>query len=77
MTKQPITIGANSIAKKIGSRSFLIVEVEAKKTTGVEIDPVFGVRTTALQAARLIQAGVRRTIFQSTDLNRVLERKWS
>ncbi|WP_253187176.1 hypothetical protein [Paenibacillus sp. GP183] len=36
---QPITIGANSIAK-IGNRFFLIVEVEAK-TTGVEIDPVF------------------------------------
>lgn len=62
---QPITIGANSIAK-IGNRFFLIVEVEAK-TTGVEIDPVFGVRTTAQQAAALLRAGVKRTKFQNTD----------
>ncbi|MCJ8012958.1 hypothetical protein MUG84_14565 [Paenibacillus sp. KQZ6P-2] len=62
---QPITIGANSIAK-INNRFFLIVEVEAK-TTGVEIDPVFGVRTTAQQAAALIRAGVMRTKFQNFD----------
>ncbi|EPY05006.1 hypothetical protein PAALTS15_22453 [Paenibacillus alvei TS-15] len=59
---QPITIGANSIAK-IGNRFFLIVEVEAK-APGVEIDPVFAVRTTAKQAASLIRAGVMRTIFR-------------
>jgi len=62
---QPITIGANSIAK-IGDRFFLIVEVEAK-TTGVEIDPVFGVRTTAKQAAALLRAGVKRTIFSKSN----------
>ncbi|MCZ8513386.1 hypothetical protein O9H85_13300 [Paenibacillus filicis] len=62
---QPITIGANSIAK-IRNRFFLIVEVEAK-TTGVEIDPVFGVRTTAQQAAALLRAGVMRTIFATSD----------
>ncbi|WP_246469311.1 hypothetical protein [Cohnella nanjingensis] len=62
---QPITIGANSIAK-IGTRFFLIVEVEAK-TTGVEIDPVFGVRTTAQQAAALFRAGVRHTKFADSD----------
>lgn len=62
---QPITIGANSIAK-IGDHFFLIVEVEAK-TTGVEIDPVFGVRTTAQQATALIRAGVRRTKFKDSD----------
>ncbi|MFD7521978.1 hypothetical protein [Paenibacillus chitinolyticus] len=62
---QPITIGANSIAK-IGTRFFLIVEVEAK-TTGVEIDPVFFVRTTAQQAAALLRAGVRRTKFAASD----------
>ena len=62
---QPITIGANSIAK-IGDRSFLIVEVEAK-TTGVDIGPVFGVRTTAQQAAALLRAGVRRTKFEGSD----------
>ncbi|MFD0618247.1 hypothetical protein ACFQZR_12305 [Paenibacillus sp. GCM10027629] len=63
-TTPPITIGANSIAK-IGNRFFLIVEVEAK-APGVEIDPVFGVRTTAKQAASLIKAGVMRTIFKKT-----------
>lgn len=63
-TTQPVTIGANSIAK-IGNRFFLIVEVEAK-SPGVEIDPVFGVRTTAKQAGSLIRAGVMRTIFQKT-----------
>jgi len=62
---QPITIGANSIAK-IGNRFFLIVEVEAK-TTGVEIDPVFFVRTTAQQAAALLRAGVKRTTFAKVD----------
>jgi hypothetical protein len=62
---KPITIGANSIAK-IGNRFFLIVEVEAI-TTGVEIDPVFGVRTTSQQAAALLRAGVRRTKFANTD----------
>ncbi|RKN75886.1 MULTISPECIES: hypothetical protein [Paenibacillaceae] len=62
-TTQPVTIGANSIAK-IGNRFFLIVEVEAK-SPGVEIDPVFGVRTTAQQARSLIRAGVMRTIFQT------------
>lgn len=62
---QPITIGANSIAK-IGDRFFLIVEVEAK-TTGVEIDPVYGVRTTPQQAAALIKAGVKRTKFEDSD----------
>jgi hypothetical protein len=63
-TMQPVTIGANSIAK-IGNRFFLIVEVEAK-SPGVEIDPVFGVRTTAQQAGSLIRAGVKRTIFRKT-----------
>lgn len=62
---KPITIGANSIAK-IGNQFFLIVEVEAK-TTGVEIDPVFAVRTTAQQAAALLRAGVKRTIIQKTN----------
>ncbi|MFE0555114.1 hypothetical protein ACFW1P_04150 [Paenibacillus sp. NPDC058910] len=61
-TTQPVTIGANSIAK-IGEQFFLIVEVEAK-SPGVEIDPVFAVRTTAQQARSLIRAGVMRTIFQ-------------
>ncbi|USG68138.1 hypothetical protein NDK47_13000 [Brevibacillus ruminantium] len=60
---RPITIGANSIAK-IGDRFFLIVEVEAK-APGVEIDPVFAVRTTPQQARRLINAGVMRTIIQN------------
>lgn len=60
---QPITIGANSIAK-IGNQFFLIVEVEAK-APGVEIDPVFAVRTTPQQARRLINAGVMRTIIQN------------
>ncbi|MDU0204893.1 hypothetical protein ACYEXS_35090 [Paenibacillus sp. MAH-36] len=62
---QPINIGANSIAK-IGDRFFMIVEVEAI-TTGVEIDPVFGVRTTAQQAAALLRAGVKRTTFAKVD----------
>nr|AYQ72429.1 hypothetical protein EAV92_07510 [Cohnella candidum] len=60
-----MTIGANSIAN-IGGRFFLIVEVEAK-TTGVEIDPVFGVRTTGQQAAAFLRAGVRRTKFAISD----------
>ncbi|MET3289184.1 hypothetical protein EDM56_21750 [Brevibacillus fluminis] len=60
---QPVTIGANSIAK-IGNRFFLIVEVEAK-SPGVEIDPVFAVRTTPQQARSLIRAGVMRTIIQN------------
>ncbi|WP_240419469.1 hypothetical protein [Paenibacillus periandrae] len=63
-TSQPVTIGANSIAK-IGNRFFLIVEVEAK-SPGVEIDPVFAVRTTSQQAVSLIRAGVKRTIFQNS-----------
>ncbi|NQF14441.1 hypothetical protein HPY31_11020 [Brevibacillus sp. HB1.3] len=64
MATAPITIGANSIAK-IGNRFFLIVEVEAK-APGVEIDPVFAVRTTPQQARALIKAGVMRTIIQNT-----------
>ncbi|GED69410.1 hypothetical protein BRE01_31120 [Brevibacillus reuszeri] len=63
MATQPITIGANSIAR-IGDRFFLIVEVEAK-APGVEIDPVFAVRTTPQQARSLINAGVMRTIIQN------------
>ncbi|CAI8980925.1 hypothetical protein EMIT07CA2_60263 [Brevibacillus sp. IT-7CA2] len=50
MATQPITIGANSIAR-IGDRFFLIVEVEAK-APGVEIDPVFAVRTFVLPPSR-------------------------
>jgi hypothetical protein len=61
---KPIFIGANSLAK-IRKQFFLIVEVEAK-TTGVEIDPVFAVRTTAQQATALLRAGVKRTIIQKT-----------
>ncbi|MFC8689472.1 hypothetical protein [Brevibacillus porteri] len=64
MATAPITIGANSIAR-IGNRFFLIVEVEAKEP-GVEIDPVFAVRTTPQQARALIRAGVMRTIIQNT-----------
>lgn len=60
---KPVTIGANSIAQ-IGNRFFLIVEVEAK-APGVEIDPVFAVRTTAAQARALRNAGVMRTIIQN------------
>lgn len=64
MATQPVTIGANSLAR-IGNQFFLIAEIEAK-APGVEIDPVFAIRTTPQQAASLIRAGVRRTKFQRT-----------
>ncbi|CAH1232517.1 hypothetical protein PAECIP111891_07032 [Paenibacillus allorhizoplanae] len=60
----PVTIGSNCIAQ-VGSQFFLIAEIEAK-TTGVEIDPLFAIRTTAEQARRLIRAGVMRCKIQNT-----------
>ncbi|WP_090108808.1 hypothetical protein [Cohnella sp. OV330] len=60
----PVFIGSNCIVK-IGNQFFLIAEIEAK-TTGVEIDPIFAIRTTPFQARRLIRAGVMRCKIQTT-----------